>query len=279
MKQAIGVCAMLVCVMSAIGQESDITSVTTTETTAGGVDFFAPLFVEDAVPLDTAQFDLRLRFDWVTGFGRDNVDGDDQYAGGARLVWGAADNLELSADVAVNLGDAGELPGDVNGNGDVIVGMLYRFVDGASWMDGVSTSLALGAKARIPSGHDSSGVDGELRLNITNDYGDGVRSHVNGFVLSANGDNDTDVRDLQWGAVVGLDGPLCNEGAVRWILDYLHRSSIHDGIGNLHLLELGAEWTMSDSQKLGLSTQVGLDHNDDVPNWGARVNYVYSINY
>ena len=66
---------------------------------------------------------------------------------------------------------------------------------------------------------------------------------------------------------------------MRWVSDYLHRSSFHDGQGTLNQAEIGWEWAVADAEKLGMSLQVGLDHTGDNPNFGASVTYAYSLTY
>jgi len=140
-------------------------------------------------------------------------------------------------------------------------------------------ATALQASARIPTGDGSSGVDGELRLIFTNDYDSGLRSHLNGFVYSSNGDNVENNRHFQYGAAIGLDGPLCADGAVRWVIDYINRSSTQYGNSSMNLLDLGWQWKMSDMANWGMSFQVGLDDEDETPNFGAKMTYAHSLTY
>ena len=175
--------------------------------------------------------------------------------------------------------------------------MLWRFheqTDGGH-QDGYLhlPSMALSASARVPTGCGSEGVDGELRLIMTYEYDNGVRSHLNVFGKSVNGDNHEtwrpdddcgfddcvclDPRNFQYGAVIGFDGPLCADGAVRWVFDYMYRSSYYNARTGMNMAELGWEWTMSEMQKLGMSVQIGLDHVGDTPNFGAGLMYALSL--
>ncbi len=246
-------------------------------TTSGEYYFFAPLNIDDTTPLPARQIDLRLRYDYSTGADdRPGGDPDDDHAVGTTVVWGPCANVEVTLDLPVNLGDSGDADGGINGNADLSVGLLYRILEEqGDWMP----SFAISAQARVPTGDESSGVDGELRFILTKHYASDLRSHVNGFLTTVNGDNEPNLRDFQWGVVLGMDGPLCADGAVRWVADYMHRSSEHDGIANMNVLELGAEWTATETFKLGLSTQIGLDDEEDTAAWGMRVNAVYSLNY
>ena len=231
---------------------------------------------EDAVTVPAGQVDLRLTSRWITASAPANRgDSNDDFVLSPSIVWGVADNLELSASVPIWLGDSGDRPGGVDGNADAYLGGLWRFAE----PDGVWPAMALSGTLRIPTGDNSSGVDAELRLVMTKDYDNGMRSHVNSFVATINGDVDAagDERNFQWGMVLGMDGPLCSDGAVRWVADYMHRSSLHDGASNINMLELGWEWKIADAQSLGLGVQVGLDDNEDTANVGIGVTYSYTL--
>ena len=235
---------------------------------SGGYDLFAPLNIQDATPLATGQLDLRLRYDYSTG--GDNS-GDDQTFG-TTFVWGASNNLELRLDLPVIIDDGS---GSDEGFGDLSIGILYRLADDrGAWLPAVALSGTVWA----PTGEDSSGVDGELRLIFTKEYDSDLRSHVNGFVTTVNG-HDDDLRNFQWGIVLGMDGVLCAEGKVRWVADYMHRSSERNGSGDMNVLELGAEWTVTDTCRLGLSTQFGLDDEPDSADWGMSINAIYALKY
>lgn len=314
--------ALLMLVLTFVGtsaqaQESDVTTETVTTTTvSGGADLIRELwFVDDATTIPTGQVDLRLGFRWMTATAPANLgDSSDDFMVTPSLTWGVYENVELFADVPVWVGDSGDRGPWDEGNADTNVGFTWRFMEPVDyWPAG-----AFRATFRVPTGSGSNGVDAEGRLIFTNEYDSGIRSHINLFGTSVNGDNwkslkvgeDTDLtlggieevipheildlfggifggeestvpvpRNFQWGVVFGLDGPLCGDGAVRWVVDYMHRSSIHYGRSNMHLLEAGWEWTISDAQKLGVSVQAGLDHTGDTPNFGASVVYAHALTY
>lgn len=300
----LGAAALLTAAVAA--QEMESTRITTTTTTVStGYYFFAPLNIDDANPVPAGQIDLRLRYEYSTGVdgveqdrGRDfwgwdedpglfgfggsqrdrrpRNDTDDDHVIAPTLVWGPCPNVEVSLDLPINLGDSGDADGGYDGNADLRLGLLYRFwEDQGDW----TPAFALSSTLRLPTGVHSAGVDGELRAIFTKEYESDLRSHVNGFVITANGDNEPDTRHFQWGVVVGMDGPLCADGAVRWVADYMHRSSEHYGASNMNVLELGTEWTMAEYSKLGMSAQIGLDDNQETPAFGLKLNYSYSLTY
>ncbi len=269
MKRGLSLVAVICMAAPVFAQDAGVQ--TSRVSMSGGPDLFAPLFMEDAVPLQTGQLDLRLAFEYVT---TDRL--ADRYVLSPKIVWGAAEGLELSATVPVDVGESGNRADGSNGNGDTLLGGLWRFAEQEDYWP----AMALSATLRAPTGDDSSGVDLELRLVMTNEYEGDLRSHINVYGKSANGDNSRrDARDLQYGIVAGMDGPLCMDGAVRWVADFVHRSSEFDGDSNASLLEFGAEWSIDDANKFGLSTHFAVDGRDSTPDFGAKINYVWSVLY
>jgi len=266
---------------------------------------------EDATPLETGKVDLRLSGRWTTG--QHLGDSSDDWTMSPGLVWGMAEDFELSLTNDIWLGDGGDMGPFEDGNYDTSLGLLWRLHEqvGFEHKDAYFhlPSIALSSTFRIPTGNGSSGVDAELRLIMTYEYESGIRTHLNAFGKSANGDNfdldninrdslsrgdfdlgsgflsgrrgqgSNNTRDFQYGGVIGADGPLCGDGAVRWVADYMYRSSAFDGFSSMHIGEVGWEWTMSDVSKLGLSVQASLDHNDAQPQWGAGFAYTYALTY
>lgn len=271
----------------------ETTKVTTTErTTAPALEcehdlLGPPLWsVNDAVPVPPNRLDLRLTGFWMTAHAPANGgDSDDDFILTPHLVWGVAENWELAISNGIWLGDSGDMGPQRDGNYDTNVALLWRFAE----QNGNWPAMALQSRARIPTGDGSSGVDGELRLILTNTYDSGIRSHVNAFAVTVNGDNERsnryaptfedlpDNRHFQWGFVIGLDGPLNADGSARWVADYMNRSSYHYGASNLNLLDLGVQWAFAENHALGISTQIGLDDNEDTPNFGAGFTYSFSI--
>ncbi len=282
MKQTLTSILVLALATCAWAQEKETTRITTTTTTVAKSEFDLlggeTWNVTDATPFMCGAWDLRLAGRWTetartsegNGDGRGD-DTDDRWTIQPNLVWGVAENWELSLTVPINnienLSDAPE------GNYDSYFGILWRFKE----QEGFWPAMALGSNLRIPTGEDSNGVDWELRLALTNEYDSGIRSHLNFFGITANGDNIEDLRHFQYGAVAGLDGPLCADGAVRWVLDYMYRISDHDGGGGQNIGEAGWQWQINECNKLGMSVQVGLDHAEETSDIGAALTYAYTI--
>jgi hypothetical protein len=89
-----------------------------------------------------------------------------------------------------------------------------------------------------------------------------------------------DPRDFQYGASVGVDGPLNDDGSLRWVVDYVYKSSQYNGHGGLNLFDVGFEWQMDESSKLGMSALIPADHaEDEAPNFGAAITYALALTY
>ena len=283
MKQILTCAFVLALAASATAQEKEKTTVTTkTTTVSNGFDLLSSMNGEtfnmvDATPLETHAVDLRFAFRWETENEPANRgDSNDDFVVQPTLVWGSCPNVEVSVSTPVWVGDSGEIPGQDEGNADTYFGLLWRL----SEPQDIWPAVALGANIRTPTGDRSNGVDAELRLALTNEYDSGIRSHLNFFGITANHDNYEDLRHFQYGAVAGLDGPLCADGAVRWVFDYMYRIGQHDGGGGKNIAEVGWQWQIDDCNKLGMSVQAGLDHaEDETLNAGAALTYAHTLKY
>jgi hypothetical protein len=263
-----------------------------------------PLFFDDANPQPKGTMDFRLRSGYMTESRGASLDSDDDLGIGLKWVWGPCDNAEVSLDLPINLGDGGKNPDELDGNGDLSVGMLYRL-----WQEGTGgdwvPAFALSTTIRTPTGDSSNGVDGELRGILTKTLVGDLRGHLNGFVTTVNNDNDPefgddnwwgdhgprgwawngrgydeiDTRHLQWGFVLGVDAPITSAKDVWVFADYMLRSSEHYGASDMNMAEVGVEWKLTDAQSVHVTSQVGLDDNGDTPNWGAMIAYTHEIRY
>jgi len=266
-------CSVLVLVFSAavMAQTEESTTVTT-KTTETGYNLVSPFVMEDAVLVPDGGLELRFNFGWVTDDYAD-VDGDDDFAMGAGLYWGFAPNWELSFDTVFAVGDGRNETDGVrgfDGDGDVTVGLSWAFLE----QSGYVPAMTLETKVRVKTGYTSDDCDGRVALIMTNEYDSGMRSHINlGF--------ETDSMGSSWSrwelvGVIGMDGPLCADGAVRWIADVVYYNSEYMGGDDSTYLELGSEWQIQDGHKLGMTWQFGM-HHDETIDFGANVVYALSI--
>lgn len=288
-------------VAPAMAQEKTTTTTTTKETTTvrtmektvshDGFDMLGPPLwnVNDTSTVPPHRVDLRLSFKWMTSvFPADGHDQQDDFVLIPHVVFGITDCIEAWASNSAWVGNGGNVGPLRDGNYDSNVGALWRFKEQeGTW----SPSMAVSENLRLPTGNSSNGLDAETRLLLTNQYDNGMRSHINVFGTTVNGNNDGSTRypntdgtfpedrHFQWGIVAGMDGPLCDDGNVRWIADYMNRSSTGYGSKNMNILELGFQWKISDCDALSLAGQISLDGSGEVPNGGAGVTYSHSITW
>ncbi len=133
-------------------------------------------------------------------------------------------------------------------------------------------AVYLGCTSRVPLGGTrlASPWRGLFTKTITAGQS---RWHFNPFVKSVNGDNHgDDARHFQWGAAFGIDYRIDDD--LLFIAEYLYSSSVDEHVRDNHLLELGLDWSMGDGQKLGLSTQIGLDGDSHGTAVGGKVSYM-----
>jgi len=276
MKQILSGIFVLALAASAVAQQKEKTTVTTKTTTVksafdllGGETWN----VTDATTFTEGAIDLRLAGRYIESAINQKLEVDNSWTLQPAVVWGATDRLQLSFTMPVNHIDNLNVAPD--GNYDSYVGGQYRLTDQQDYWP----ALALATSLRLPTGTNSNGVDCEVRLVLTNEYESGIRSNLNFFGTSVNTDNYPKARDFQYGAVAGLDGPLCADGAVRWVADYMYRISEVDGGGPQNIGEVGWQWQIADAHKLGMSVQLSLDHAELTSDVGAALTYAYTLKY
>lgn len=276
MKRVLATMLMLGFCTVALAQEKEVTNIKTeTQPVSCGWDLLNNWNVSDASTLPPAHVHLRMRYNWVTSEKpANNDDENDDHQLTPAIVWGIDEYWEWAVSVPYWFSEDGQdRPGELDGNWDTFSTLQWRFME----QDGCLPAMAVATTLRIPTGDESNKVDLEGRLILTNQYDSGIRSHINAFAVSVNGDNDENARHFQWGFVVGIDGPLNDDNTFRWVADYMHRSSYNYGRGNVNQLELGWEWHIDDQNALGMSVQLGLDGEDDGINAGIGMVYSHSL--
>lgn len=276
MKRVFAIGLMMGICTVAVAQEKEVTNIKTeTQTVSSSWDLLNNWNMTDASTLPPAHVHLRLKYNWVTSEKpANNDDENDDHQITPTIVWGIDEYWEWAITVPYWFSEDGQdRPGELDGNYDTFSTLQWRFME----QDGNIPAMAVAGTLRIPTGDESNKVDFETRLILTNQYDSGIRSHVNVFATTVNGDNDENARHFQWGFVVGADGPLCDDGSVRWVADLMHRSSYSYGRGNINQLELGWEWAIDDQNALGMSVQLGLDGEDEGINAGVGLIYSHSL--
>ncbi|MFH1109266.1 MAG: hypothetical protein V1790_08740 [Planctomycetota bacterium] len=262
------------------------TTVTTTEKSVNGGDYrevSAFFNVREAnANVIQGEWEFEVPFAWETS----SNGKDDDVSLGASLKYGFTDDLFLELEVMpVMLGDGGD-----QGNGELALVLFTQWVHESGDMP----AFATWAEMRMPSGHDSSGVDGELHFNVTKTLADKFRGHLEGYIMTANGarggesnNNDWrfawggwggwrdsregDRRHFQWGIGPGIDYQ-CTEKTIG-IINYINRSSEEYGAHNQNILEIGLAHELAEKQHLKAAVDIGLDGRDETPNFGAKVQW------
>lgn len=276
-------------------ETTKVTRTTTTVASASadllGLETFNFL---DASVVPQGTIDLRIAGRWIDGkgvtkksFGSYDYyeENDDGIVLTPEIVWGATDRLEIALSVPFWVDGEPE-----EGNYDTYIGAQWRISD----LDENCPAFALAGSIRVPTGDGSNGLDAQLRFIMTNEYESGIRSHLNLWGTSVNTDNYADARDFQYGAVVGLDGPLNDSGSLRWVFDYMYESSRAEGSEDdminynyptpdfggekRNSAEIGLQWNINECHKLGFAFQAGLDHaENETPDYAASLTYAYTI--
>lgn len=256
------------------------TTIKTTETTVSesGYREISSFFnIREAnANVKCGEWELELESGWETGNG-----GDDDVSIAASLKYGFTDMTYAELEVEpLNLGDGGD-----QGNGEASFTLFHQWVAESGDMP----AFATWAKIRIPTGHHSSKVDGELHFNLTKSFGDKWRGHLEGYVMTANGQRGPDDernefwlfgdgrdsegrRNFQWGIGPGIDYQ-CTENTIGTI-NYINRSSDQNGESNESIIEVGLAHKIADNQHLKLAVDVDVSgRNDDVANVGAKLQW------
>ena len=219
------------------------------------IDTFNSL--EDGQPGDPGHFELQFDFGWQT---TSNQDDPVTFTPELKYTPDGSDflrNMKLTLNAPMVYGLGG-----VDGNADVTLGWQQRWVV----ENGLMPTLATLAEVRLPSGYRSSGVDGTLTGIVAKEAGPGT-IYLNAFAASVNGDNIEDLRHFQWGMRTGYRWRV--DEKIALIADYVYQSSEQTGHSDVHLFEVSGEWHINDNLVIGPGIVVGLDHNDEAPNFGA----------
>ncbi len=205
------------------------------------------------------EWEMELEGEWVTGGG-----GDDDFEFTPNLKYGLNDDMYLEVEVLpLTIGD-----GEDEGNGDIAVQLFNQFTRESETLPAIAAWI----EARLPTGEGSSGVDGELHLNLTKTIAPDIRGHFEGFTKTANGgrgDDGDNRRSFQWGAGVGLDYQV--DDLTICTINYLNSSSEQYGNSNQQIIELGGVREIAQNQHLKVAVDVGLDGNEDTPDFGFKV--------
>lgn len=212
------------------------------------------------------EWEFEATFSWQT-----NSDGSDDDVGpSVSLYYGIDDDAFVELEVMqMNLGDGGD-----QGIGDLELTYFRRHIREGDVMPAFATRWSI----RVPSGDGSSGVDGEAHFILTKTLAPNFRTHVDGFIETANGgrgDEDIDRRYFQWGVGPGFDYSLSDQTTL--LMNYLHRCSEFEGHHNQNILEFGLVQALTEKMCVKAAFDVGLDGAEETPNFAAKV--LWSIEF
>ena len=245
-------------------QPADDTDNGNTATSSSGVGLGGPYFLRSADPVGPGELELKF----VGRYG-EPADGDEEWGLDLVAEWGFAENWEFIFEVPVELGN-----GRVQGNGDIEeFGFHTKLWDES---DG-HPAFAVRNLIRIPTGYHSSGIDYELRGLFSKNCPCstcGVRWHLNPWYKSVNGHNNDEARNSLWGVAFGFDVPVCE--AVNMVLDYQYNRGENEGDDEDQLVEIGFDWTLSESRTLGLSGTIDTD-GDSGDDYTLGISYIIKL--
>lgn len=209
--------------------------------------------------VDQGEWELELFTGWST---RKHT--KDDITVGASLEYGVTDDFSVALELAdITLGQGGD-----HGAGDLNLILFQRLLHEKDWMPAV----AGWAEMRIPTGEGSSGVDGTFHLNATKTITPRFRTHLEGWVETANGgrgDEGDNRRAFQWGVGPGVDYLL--DDKTIGVLNYINCSSEEYGNHNQNILELGVVRALTDKQYLKAAVDVGLDGAEETPQFAVKL--------
>lgn len=227
------------------------------------IDAFTSL--EDGQPGAPGEFELQFDFGWKTTSEESDpalFEPELKYTPNGNEF---LRNAKFTLAAPMELGNGG-----FDGNADVEFGWQQRWVSEDGWLP----TLATLAEVRIPSGYQSAGVDGTLTGIVAKDLGPGTL-YFNAFAKTANGDNVEDLRHFQWGFRTGYKWRINPDVAL--IADYVHQASEQEGHSNINLLEVSGEWHIDEHLTIGPGISIGLDDNEETPNFGAGFRLTWSF--
>jgi len=111
----------------------------------------------------------------------------------------------------------------------------------------------------------------------------GTRVNVQGYIQSANGGSSDETedgwRDVQSGFGPGFDWQVDDKTMV--LINFLHKRSDKEGQYNNYIFERGATRAIANggkiSERIKTAIDIGLDGEDETPNFGAR--FLWSISW
>ncbi|HEX8234430.1 MAG TPA: hypothetical protein VF600_00590 [Abditibacteriaceae bacterium] len=209
----------------------------------------APLQVEDTETADagSTQVQVSTRYDRTRH-------GENEFEIETELQRGLSDNTQASIAVPYKFGS-----GDKTGSGDLRLRLMRRM----SEQSGSLPAFALVARADLPTGRNTRGIDTALKLVATRSL-EGTppqRLHFNAQWMH-NAKRRIDERSNQYQVVFGYDRSLGTNSLL--LLDFVREQQPEKGETE-NLVELGIRRTLSSQAVLGLGVGAGI--GEDSPHF------------
>lgn len=202
-----------------------------------------PTEVEDAYPIAYKGRELQVQARYER-----TADGKNRLVLDPRLEYSFARNWQARINVPFRLGSA-----DKTGSGDIGLEAFYNFNT-----ESLSTpAFAVSARADLPTGKDSRGVDTQFKFIATKTLGAGnrlQRLHLN-LIYRHNAQAQATERSNRYAAIVGYSQRL-NADTVG-ILDFVREQELKEN-KTANILEVGLRRQMTPLRTLAIGAGVGI---------------------
>lgn len=219
-----------------------------------------PVQVEDAYP--TAY--LNREFQFLGRYER-TAKGENQYVVEPRLEYGFARNWQARINVPFTLGQ-----GDKRGSGDIGLEAFYNFNTESLKLP----AFALSARALLPTGRDSSGVDTEFKFIATKSLGYAEqlqRVHLN-LIYHVNSNSRADERANRYAAIVGYSQRVTPD--TIFVADYVREQEKERGATS-NIVEVGLRRQLTPLKTVSLGLGAGIGNQS--PDFRATLGYQQSF--
>lgn len=209
-----------------------------------------PTEVEDAYPIAYKGRELQGQARYER-----TADGKNQFVLNPRLEYGFARNWQAKISAPFRLGS-----GDRTGSGDIGLEAFYNFNNESLRLP----AFAVSARADLPTGRDSRGVDTTFKFIATKTLGAGQklqRLHLN-LIYRNNAKAQASERSGRYGAILGYSQRL-NADTIG-ILDFVHEQELEKGKTS-NILEAGLRRQVTPLRTLAIGAGMGI--GKDSPNF------------
>ncbi len=219
-----------------------------------------PTELEDAYPTSYLNREIQ-----VAGRYERKNNGDNQFRLNSSLEYGFARNWQGKISVPFIVGE-----GDKTGSGDIGLEAFYNFnVESLSM-----PAFALSARANVPTGRNTQGVDTTLKFIATKSLGSSAmlhRMHLN-LIYKRNASPQAGKRSNRYGAILGYSRRVGPD--TIFVTDFVREQELQAGQTS-NIIELGLRRQMTPLRVLSLGAGVGL--NKTAPDFRVTAGFQQSF--